>query len=93
MTQDQRQAMIAVAICYKPYLKPREAEIYCSLSRTQLLQNLADAGVEKTSTGYYRKADLDRMMEGDTAVNDAANSVVNMVRNNGERSSKRVANL
>ncbi len=34
MKNEEKAVMRAVAICYKPYLKPEEALIYCNLGRT-----------------------------------------------------------
>lgn len=56
--------MKAIAICYKPYLKPEEAMIYCNLGHTQLAKKLGESGIYKTPAGYYKKEDLDLMMLG-----------------------------
>lgn len=58
------QTLKAIAICFKPFLKPEEAMIYCNLGHTQLAKRAAEFGIYKTSTGYYRKEDLDLMMMG-----------------------------
>ena len=57
-------AMRAIALCFKKYLKPEEALVYCNLGRTQLAKKCDEFNVYKSNTGYYKKADLDRMMEG-----------------------------
>lgn len=57
--------MRAIAICFKPFLKPEEAMIYCNLGRTQLAKKCEEAGVYKNGGGYYKKEDLDKMMAGD----------------------------
>jgi hypothetical protein len=57
--------MRAVAICYKPYLKPEEAMIYCKLQRTQLVKRLNEFGIYKNNSGYYARNDLDKMMSGE----------------------------
>lgn len=67
MKHDEKRAIHAIAICFKPYLKPEEAMIYCNLAHTQLAKKLIAFGVYKTSTGYYKKEDLDRMMKGEVA--------------------------
>ena len=62
--REERIVMKAVAICYKPYLKPEEAMIYCNLGRTQLTKKLEEYGIFKNQNGYYAKVDLDRMLSG-----------------------------
>ena len=64
MKKEGLTMMKAIALCYKPYLKPEEAQLYCNLGHTQLTKRLEEYRVYKTNTGYFRKADLDRMMEG-----------------------------
>lgn len=56
--------MKAVALCFKPYLKPEEAMIYCNLGRTQLSKKCDESGVYKNNSGYLKRDDLDRMMSG-----------------------------
>ena len=56
--------MKAVALCFKPYLKPEEAMIYCNLGRTQLSKKCDESGVYKNNSGYFKRDDLDRMMSG-----------------------------
>jgi hypothetical protein len=34
--KSEKMVLNAVALCYKPFLKPEEAMIYCNLGRTQL---------------------------------------------------------
>lgn len=63
MKKEELAVMKAIAICYKPYLKPEEAMIYCNLEHSQLAKRLDEYRVYKTNTGYYKKEDLDRMME------------------------------
>ncbi len=65
MKQNDLAIMKAVAICYKPFLKPEEARLYCNLGYTQLSKKLAEFGIHKNASGYYSKEDLDRMMRGD----------------------------
>jgi len=54
--------MRAVALCFKPYLKPEEAMIYCNLSRTRLALKCEEYGVYKNASGYYKKEDLDLIL-------------------------------
>ncbi len=63
-TTDEKIVMKAVAICFKPYLKPEEAQIYCNLGRTQLAKRCEEHRVFKNESGYYKRDDLDRMMSG-----------------------------
>lgn len=67
MNKEDVRVMKAVAICFKPFLKPEEAMIYCNLERTQLSKKLEAMGIFKTASGYYRREDLDRMMSGKEA--------------------------
>jgi hypothetical protein len=62
--REELSVLKAIAICYKPYLKPEEAMIYCNLEHSQLAKRLAEYGVYKTASGYYAKNELDRMMAG-----------------------------
>ena len=43
----------AVALCYKPFLKPEEAMIYCNLGRTQLSKKCETFGIYKNDAGYF----------------------------------------
>ena len=67
-TSDERIVMKAVAICFKPYLKPEEAQIYCNLGRTQLAKRCEEHLVYKNESGYYKREDLDRMMSGQSSL-------------------------
>jgi hypothetical protein len=64
MKKDEMIAMKAIAICFKPFLKPEEAMIYCNLGRTQLAKKCDESKVYKNNAGYYIKVDLDRMLAG-----------------------------
>lgn len=66
MKREEIAVLKAVAICYKPYLKPEEAMIYCNLGHTQLAKKLGELGIFKNSSGYYKREDLDFMMSGNT---------------------------
>lgn len=57
-------AMRAIAICFKPYLKPEEALIYTNLGRTQFAKKCEDFGIMKNDNGYYSREDLNSMMTG-----------------------------
>lgn len=59
-------AMRAIAICFKPFLKPEEALIYCNLGRTQFTKKCEEYSVYKTNAGYYKKEDIDKMLAGKT---------------------------
>jgi hypothetical protein len=56
--------MRAIALCFKPYLKPEEAMVYCNLGRTQFAKRCAEEGIQRTIGGYYKKEELDRMLAG-----------------------------
>ena len=56
--------MKAISICFKPYLKPEEAMIYCNLGRTQLTKKCEENGIFKNQNGYFKRADLDLMLSG-----------------------------
>jgi hypothetical protein len=62
--RDEKAVIKAIAICYKSYLKPEEAMIYCNLGRTQLAKKCEDYGIYKNASGYFKKEDLDRMLSG-----------------------------
>jgi len=64
MKKEQIVVMKAIAICYKPYLKPEEAMIYCNLEHTQLAKRTAAFGIYKNDSGYYKREELDLMMSG-----------------------------
>lgn len=61
---EELAVMKAVALCYKPYLKPEEALMYCNLGRTQYAKKCQEYGVFKSESGYLKKEELDRMMAG-----------------------------
>lgn len=56
--------MKAISICFKPYLNPEEAMIYCNLGRTQLTKKCEENGIFKNQNGYFKRADLDVMLSG-----------------------------
>lgn len=63
--KDELIVMRAVALCFKPYLKPEEACIYCNLGRTQFAKKCEEFGVVKNDSGYYKREDLNRIMSGE----------------------------
>ena len=56
--------MKAIALCFKPFLKPEEALIYCNLGRTQFAKNCEQFGIYKNNAGYYKRDELDKMLSG-----------------------------
>ena len=68
ITRDELITMRAIALCFKPYLKPEEALIYCNLGRTQFAKKCEDFRVFKNESGYFKKQDLDRMLSGESPV-------------------------
>lgn len=58
-------AMKAIAICFKPFLKPEEALIYCNLGRTQFAKKCDEFGIYKNGSGYYKREELDKMLSGE----------------------------
>jgi hypothetical protein len=65
--RDELITMKAIAICFKPFLKPEEALIYCNLGRTQFAKKCEEYGVYKNNAGYYAKEGLDKMLSGRVA--------------------------
>jgi hypothetical protein len=61
---DELITMRAIAICFKPYLKPEEALIYTNLGRTQFGKKCDEYGIYKNESGYYKREELDRMLSG-----------------------------
>lgn len=61
---EEQLALRAIALCFKPYLKPEEALIYCNLGRTQFAKKCEEYMIYKNEGGYYRREDLHRIMEG-----------------------------
>jgi hypothetical protein len=61
---EEHVVMRAISLCFKPYLKPEEALIYCNLGRTQFAKNCDNYGVYKNNSGYFKKEDLDKMLSG-----------------------------
>lgn len=64
MQKEEKITMKAIALCFKPYLKPEEAYIYTNLERTQFLKKCEEFGIYKNAAGYYSREELDKMMSG-----------------------------
>ncbi len=64
MTDKDKLVMKAIALCFKPFLKPEEAYIYTNLEHSQFAKRCEAFGIFKTAGGYYKKQDLDDMMIG-----------------------------
>lgn len=64
MKFDNKTVMKAISLCFKPYLKPEEAMIYCNLGRTQLTKKCDEFGIYKNSNGYFKREDLDLILSG-----------------------------
>ena len=62
---DELLVMRAIALCFKPYLKPEEAMIYCNLGRTQMAKKFEEFGIYKNKNGYYKKEEIDKMLAGE----------------------------
>ena len=62
--KDELIAMRAIAICFKPFLKPEEAYIYTNLGHTQFTKKCEEYGIYKNNSGYFKKEDLDKMLSG-----------------------------
>ncbi|MEP7374610.1 MAG: hypothetical protein ABI675_14545 [Chitinophagaceae bacterium] len=64
LKKNEIAVMRAIALCYKPFLKPEEAMIYCNLGRTQLAKKCDEFGIYKNNSGYFKREDLDKMLSG-----------------------------
>jgi len=65
--RDELVVMRAIAICFKPFLKPEEALIYCNWSRTRFAKKCEEFGVYKNNMGYYKKEEIDKMLSGEVS--------------------------
>lgn len=63
--QQELVTMRAIAICFKPYLKPEEALIFCNLGRTQFARKCEEYGLFKNENGYYKREEIEKMLEGE----------------------------
>ena len=64
VSKDELVVMRAIALCFKPYLKPEEAQVYTNLGKSQLAKKAQEMGVYKNLSGYYKREELDRLMNG-----------------------------
>jgi hypothetical protein len=80
MKNNEIAVMRAVALCFKPYLKPEEAMIYCNLGRTRLALKCEEYGIYKNASGYYKKEDLDLILSGGPTKNEEAAKKVKLGR-------------
>lgn len=71
--------MRAIALCFKKYLKPEEAYIYTNLGHTQFSKKVEMANITKTPNGYYRREELDQMLEGNV-VNSTVMEIIKKMR-------------
>lgn len=67
MKDEEKIITKAIAMCFKPYLKPEEAYIYTNLERTRFQQKCDEFGLYKNNAGYYSRKALDTMMSGATS--------------------------
>lgn len=65
INREEQITMRAIAICFKPFLKPEEALIYCNLGRTQFAKKCEEFRVYKNINGYFKKEDIDKMISGE----------------------------
>lgn len=65
INKDELVTMRAIAICFKPFLKPEEALIFCNLGRTQFSKKCEEYGVLKNESGYYKREAIEKMLEGE----------------------------
>ncbi|ANH81709.1 hypothetical protein A8C56_12580 [Niabella ginsenosidivorans] len=70
--KDDLIIMKGVALCFKPYLKPEEAYIYCNLGHTQFAKKCEEFGIVKNDSGYYRREDLHKIMNGAPSLHKTA---------------------
>lgn len=74
--RDDLITMKAIALCFKPFLKPEEALIYCNLGRTQFAKNCEHFGIYKNNAGYYKREELDKMLSGEeSSLKEAAKNL------------------
>ena len=74
--RDDLITMKAIALCFKPFLKPEEALIYCNLGRTQFAKTCEQFGIYKNNAGYYKREELDKMLSGEESLlKEAAKSL------------------
>lgn len=74
MTKEDELIVRAIALCHKPFLKPQEAQIYTCLKSTQFKKRVDECGLVKTKNGYYRRLELDRMLNGEEVIPNSSQS-------------------
>ncbi|TWV98001.1 hypothetical protein [Chitinophaga pinensis] len=66
--QEELVTMRAIALCFKPFLKPEEALIFCNLGRTQFAKKCEEYGLFKNDNGYYKREDIEKMLNGEKVI-------------------------
>ena len=66
------------SLCYKPYLKPEEAMIYCNLQRTQVEKRVNEFDIYKNNSDYYFRIDLDKMISGISSLIEEKNKKIKL---------------
>ncbi|NLU91363.1 hypothetical protein [Chitinophaga sp. Ak27] len=64
INKDELVVMRAIALCFKPFLKPEEAQVYTNLGKSQLAKKAQEMGVYRNVSGYYKREELDTLMNG-----------------------------
>ncbi|MEC5143123.1 hypothetical protein [Chitinophaga sp. 212800010-3] len=67
VNKDELVVMRAIALCFKPFLKPEEAQVYTNLGKSQLAKKAQEMGVYKNASGYYKREELDCLMNGEAS--------------------------
>lgn len=63
--QEELVTMRAIALCFKPFLKPEEALIFCNLGRTQFAKKCEEYCLYKNENGYYKREEIEKMLNGE----------------------------
>lgn len=66
--KDDLIVLKAISLCFKPYLKPEEAYIYCNLGHTQFAKKCEEFGIVKNDSGYYKREELHQIMSGESSI-------------------------
>jgi hypothetical protein len=66
--KEELVVMRAIALCFKPFLKPEEAYIYTNLGHTQFAKKCDEFGIHKNNSGYFKREELDKMLTGEPPV-------------------------
>jgi hypothetical protein len=64
MKYDDITVMKVISTCFKPFLKPEEAMIFCNPGHTQLTKKCEEHEVYKNLNGYYKREDLGLILSG-----------------------------